>query len=86
MRKAVTKYTKQDILDLSESCPSVEHFAKMQEKLFGEGFVETLEIMTKMLVELNYPLKDLHQHGVLLGILLAEQKVHKDKSFWSDWE
>jgi hypothetical protein len=82
----MTKYTKQDLLDLSESCPSDKHFAKMQEKMSGEGFVETLETMTKMLVELQYPPKDLHRHGVLLGILLAEQKSNKEKTLWSDWE
>jgi hypothetical protein len=86
MREMRTKYIKQDILYLAELCPSDAHFAKMQEELFGEGFVETLETMTKMLVELQYPLKDLHRHGVLLGILLAEQKHNREKTLWSDWE
>lgn len=82
----MSKYTAQDIFDLENSLKSSGDILSAQERLFGADFRETLAKLTEILYNLDYTTQEIHRHGVLLGILLAEQRAEKKKVSYSDWE
>ena len=82
-------YTAKDLEALNDALPSADAFSAKQAELFGEGFRQGLDILVTRLKCLGYTGQSLHRHGVILGILLAHQKMTNavDKQMgWSDWE
>ena len=82
------KYTAKDLEMLNNTLPSAEAFSEKQAELFGEGFCHGLDVLVTQLKCLGYTGQSLHRHGVILGILLAQQKVAEfgESMGWSDWE
>ncbi len=74
------EYTAQDILDLGESLKSADDILSAQKRLFeGGDFVEILDELTERIYNMGYTVREIHRHGILLGILLAEQRAEKQK-------
>jgi hypothetical protein len=74
----MAEYTAQDLKNLNASLSSAGEFDQAQMRLFEKDFRSALEELTSNLRALGYGASDLHRHGVLLGILLAEHK-HRDQ-------
>jgi hypothetical protein len=78
----MTKYTTQDIFDLGNSLKSSDDILSAQEELFDEEFKEILAKVTERIYNLGYTTQDIHRHGVILGILMAEQKAFQTVLNW----